>query len=109
MSLFSLPAFAWEKVPVILNFKSGGELHTYFYCFNDISEGKKIARDIFKIKSFDSLAAGKREKVLPVPLGTNVGYYDWAIFCYGDEFWFFENRYGFLYGRGMLMSSPRDK
>ena len=107
--LLPLSASAWERVPVVLNFKSGGELHTSFYCFNDFSEGKKIAEEIFNIKHFDQLAAGEREKVLPVPLGTRVGYYDWAIFCYGDEFWLFENHYGFLYGRGMLLSYPREK
>lgn len=107
-SLISLAAFAWERVPVVIPFKSGGELHTSFYCFNELSEGKKIAEEFFNIRQFEELARGEREKVLPVPLGTNVGYYDWAIFCYGEEFWLFENKNGFLWGRGMLLSSPRN-
>lgn len=99
---------AYEKVPVTISFKNGGELYTSFYCFNDLKEGKKIAEEIFHIKKFDELARGKREKVLPVPLGTNVGYYDWAVFGYKDEFWLFENRNGFLWGRGTLLAAPLD-
>ena len=106
--LLLLPAlsFAYEKVPVVLPFKSGGELYTHFYCFNDFSEGKKIAEEIFNVKKYDELAKGERERMIPVPLGTNVGYYDWAVFCYGDEFWLFENKNGFLWGRGTLLSEP---
>ncbi len=106
-SLLSLFSFAYEKVPVVLPFKSGGELYTHFYCFNDFSEGKKIAEELFHVKKYDELAKGQREKMIPVPLGTNVGYYDWAVFCYGDEFWLFENKNGFLWGRGTLLSEPR--
>lgn len=100
-------SFAWEKVQVVLPFKSGGELYTSFYCFNDLAEGKEIAQEIFKVKRFDELAKGEKEKMIPVPLGTRVGYYDMAIFCYGEEFWLFENRNGFLWGRGMLLAEPR--
>ncbi len=100
-------SFAYEKVQVVLPFKSGGELYTTFYCFNDLSEGKKIAEEIFHVKKFDELAKGEREKMIPVPLGTNVGYYDMAIFCYGAEFWLFENKNGFLWGRGLLLAEPR--
>ena len=99
---------AYEKVPVTISFKKGGELYTSFYCFNDLEEGKKIAEEIFHIKKFDELSRGKREKVMPVPLGTNVGYYDWAVFGYKDEFWLFENRNGFLWGRGTLLAAPLD-
>ncbi len=99
--------FSYERVPVILPFKNGGELHTFFYCFNDISEGKQIAEEIFHVKKYDELARGKRERMIPVPLGTKVGYYDWAIFCYGEEFWLFEVRNGFLWGRGLLLEEPR--
>ena len=104
--LFLIPVsiFAYEEVPVILPFSDGGELHTTFYCFNELSEGKKIAEEIFHLKKFDELAQGKREKMIPVPLGTRVGYYDYAIFCYGYEFWLFENKNGFLWGRGSLLA-----
>ena len=102
------PIFAYEQVPVTIEFKTGGELHTSFYCFNEISEGKQIAEEIFHVKKYEELAKGEREKVMPVPLGTNVGYYDWAIFCYGAEFWLFENKNGFLWGRGMLLDMPRN-
>ena len=103
-----LPAyfFSYERVPVIIPFKNGGELHTFFYCFNDISEGKEIARESFHVKKYDELAKGERERMIPVPLGTRVGYYDWAIFCYGEEFWLFEVRNGFLWGRGLLLAEP---
>ncbi|MBR1722570.1 MAG: hypothetical protein IJ727_08860 [Treponema sp.] len=104
ISAFS--AFAYEKVPVTLPFKSGGELHTAFYCFNDFAEGEKIASEVFHVKKYKELARGKREKIIPVPLGSRVGYYDWAVFCYGAEFWLFENKNGFLWGRGTLLESP---
>lgn len=104
----SVLAFSYEQVPVTLTFKGGGELHTFFYCFNDVSEGKKIAEEQFHLKKYDELARGSREKMIPVPLGTNVGYYDWAIFCYGYEFWLFENRNGFLWGRGTMLAFPRE-
>ena len=106
--IFRALLFAYEKVPVTLTFKNGGELYTSFYCFNDLSEGKKIAEEIFHVRKFDELAKGQREKVIPVPLGSNVGYYDWAVFGYKDEFWIFENKNGFLWGRGTLLSAPRD-
>ena len=106
LALASL-AFPYERVPVVLNFKGGGELHTFFYCFNDVSEGKRIAEEIFDVGNYDEFASGRRERVIPVPLGTNVGRYDWAIFCYGAEFWLFEVRNGFLWGRGMLLDFPR--
>ena len=106
--LFSLTALsAYERVPVTLPFKTGGELHTFFYCFNDFSEGKKIAEEIFHAQKYDELARGKREKMVPVPFGSKVTYYDWAIFCYGYELWLFEVKNGFLWGRGMLLSEPR--
>lgn len=105
--LFSEKLSAYERVPVILDAK-GVELHTSFYCFNDFAEGKTIAEDIFKVKKYDELAKGKRERMIPVPLGTRVGYYDWAIFCYGSELWLFEIKNGFLWGRGMLLDFPRD-
>lgn len=108
LAVLSSITFAYEKVPVIIPFKAGGELHTFFYCFNEMSEGKKVAEEIFRIKKFDELVKGEKEKVLPVPVGTNVGYYDHAIFCYGEEFWLFDNRNGFLWGRGMLLSEPRN-
>ncbi|MBR4322825.1 hypothetical protein [Treponema sp.] len=101
------PTFSYERVPVTLEFKEGGTLHTFFYCFNDIKEGKKIAEDLFHVKNYEKVAGGKRERMIPVPLGTNVGYYDWAIFCYGYEFWFFEVKRGFLWGSGMMLSEPR--
>ena len=104
--LFALPAFSYEKVSVILPYKNGGELHTSFYCFNDLAEGKKIAEEIFHVKKYDELARGQRERMIPVPLGTNVGYYDWAIFSYGYELWLFEIRNGFLWGRGLMLSEP---
>lgn len=104
----SLGAFGYERVSVVLPFNGGGELHTFFYCFNDVSEGKQIAEEIFHVKKYDELAKGAREKMIPVPLGTRVGLYDWAIFCYGAEFWFFEVRNGFLWGRGMLLEEPRN-
>ena len=100
-------AFPYERVAVTIPFKGGGELHTFFYCFNDVSEGKKIATELFNVRKYDELARGEREKIIPVPLGTRVGYYDWAIFCYGAEFWLFENRNGFLWGRGTLLGKPR--
>ena len=106
-TLISVKIFAWEKVPVTIEFKTGGELHTFFYCFNNLSEGKEIAETVFNVQKFDELLLGKREKIIPVPLGTKVGLYDWSIFCYGAEFWFFEVKNGYLYGRGMLLSSPR--
>lgn len=99
--------FSYERVPVTIEFKGGGSLYTSFYCFNDLSEGKEIAEEIFSVKSFEKLSKGSREKVLPVPLGTNVGLYDWAIFCYGAEFWLFENKNGWLWGRGLLLDMPR--
>lgn len=107
LAFFSVSAFSYERVPVTIPFPEGGELYTFFYCFNDVSEGKQIAQDIFHVKKYDELAKGKREKIMPVPLGTRVGYYDWAIFCYGAEFWLFENKNGFLWGRGLLLSKPR--
>ncbi|MBQ4378388.1 MAG: hypothetical protein II821_04245 [Treponema sp.] len=100
---FQFSVYAWEKVPVVIEFKAGGELHTFFYCFDSLEEGKKLAEENFGVKNFDRLANGSREKIMPVPLGTNVGLYDWAIFCYGDEFWLFEVRNGYLYGRGRLL------
>jgi len=106
LSAFS-PIFSYERVPVIIPFKEGGELHTFFYCFNELAEGKKIADEIFHVKNFDDLTKGKRERMIPVPLGTNVGYYDWAIFCYGYELWLFEIKNGFLWGSGMMLSKPR--
>ena len=102
----SIPLFSYEKVSVILPYKNGGELHTSFYCFNDPKEGKKIAEEIFHVKKYDELARGTREKMIPVPLGTNVGYYDWAIFSYGYELWLFEIKNGFLWGRGLMLSEP---
>ncbi|MBQ9207512.1 MAG: hypothetical protein IJ158_12495 [Treponema sp.] len=99
--------FAYERVPVTLNFKSGGELHTSFYCFNELSEGKQIAQELFQVKKYDELAKNEREKMMPVPFGTNVALYDWAIFCYGEEFWLFEVKNGWLWGRGMLLDFPR--
>ena len=100
-------AFSYEKVPVVLNFKDGGELHTFFYCFNDFSEGKKIAEEIFHVQKYDEFSRGAREKMIPVPLGTRVGLYDWAIFCRCEELWLFEVKNGWLWGRGILLSYPR--
>ncbi len=108
MNILIFSSSAYERVPVTLNFKSGGELHTSFYCFNDFSEGKKIAEEIFNVQRYDELARGKREKMIPVPLGTNVGYYDYAIFCYGYELWLFEIKNGFLWGRGTMLQNPHD-
>lgn len=108
--VFLIPStllFAYEQVKVTIPFKTGGELHTFFYCFNDPKEGKIIAEEIFNVKRYDELAAGKRDKIIPLPLGSRVGYYDWAIFCYGEEFWLFENKNGYLWGRGNLLSQPR--
>ncbi|MBR1403414.1 MAG: hypothetical protein IJ558_04495 [Treponema sp.] len=102
------PLSAYERVPVVLDAR-GIELHTSFYCFNDFSEGKKIAEELFHVRRYDELARGKRERMIPVPLGTRVGYYDYAIFCYGAEFWLFENKNGFLWGRGTLLDSPRNQ
>lgn len=107
MIFSAICATAYEKVYVVIPFKGGGELHTYFYCFNDFSEGKKIAEEIFAVKKYDELSKGKREKMIPVPIGTDVGYYNWAIFCYKDEFWLFENKNGYLWGRGTLLAFPR--
>ena len=104
--LFAAPIFSYEKVSVILPYKTGSELHTSFYCFNDLKEGKEIAEEIFHVKNFNELARDKRERMIPVPLGTNVGYYDWAIFSYGYELWLFEIKNGFLWGRGMMLSEP---
>lgn len=106
--LCPLFAFAWERVPVTLEFKGGGELYTSFYCFNELSEGKQIAEEIFHIEKYEELAKGAREKMFPVPLGTRVNLYDWAIFCYDAEFWLFEVKTGWLWGRGMLLTFPRN-
>jgi hypothetical protein len=103
LSFLNPSFFAYEKVPVTIEFKGGGELHTSFYCFNDLAEGKSLAEEKFGIKNFESLVKGSKEKIMPVPLGTNVALYDWAIFFYGDEFWLFEVRGGYLYGRGRLV------
>ncbi|WP_294429633.1 hypothetical protein [uncultured Treponema sp.] len=104
--IFPLFAFAYEKVPVTINFKGGGELYTFFYCFNEHSDGKKAAEELFNFKHYDNLAASKRKKMMPVPIGTNVGYYTYAIFCYGYEFWLFENKNGYLWGVGAMLDYP---
>ena len=104
--ILPLFAFAYEQVPVTIKFKGGGELYTSFFCFNELSEGKTIAQEKFKLRKFDELARGKREKMMPVPIGTNVGYYNYAIFCYGYEFWLFEIKNGYLWGRGSMLEFP---
>ena len=100
---FSASLSAYELVPVVIEFKGGGELHTAFYCFDELSEGKSIAEERFSVKNFEELSKSAREKIMPVPLGTNVSLYKWAIFSYGEEFWLFEIKNGYLYGRGRLL------
>lgn len=96
------PLFSADRIPVVLEV-FGQELHTSFCCFNELSDGKKSAADTFGFRQFDALVAAERRRVIPVPLGSDVGLYDYALFCYGNELWFFHNKGdGYLWGAGTV-------
>ena len=73
-----------------------------FYCFNELQTGRELAASLYNVKDLDKiLKAGRFKKLMPVPPGSEISAYNFAIMTHNQEFWFFENRDdGWLWGTG---------
>ncbi|MBQ7881630.1 MAG: hypothetical protein IJ312_02830 [Treponema sp.] len=76
-----------------------------FYCFNDFTEGEKIANNEFKINNLKEKVGNARlKKLIPIEPGSELLRYNYAIICSFGEFWLFKNNDdGYLWGTGFYI------
>lgn len=77
-------------------------LFSTFYCFNELDDGRILARELYGIENLDKiLKAGRFKKLMTLPVGSELSAWNYAIMTHNKEFWFFENRDdGYLWGTG---------
>ncbi len=83
----------------------GSELYTMVYVFNTIEEGEKIAREVYGVENFKSLAKSGDFKLVMrlVPEQGIIGY-NYGIFVRDNEFWVLRNDDNVhLYGLGRYL------
>lgn len=91
----------YKKIFVELPYGSSTILSTFFV-FNDIETGNYVAKEFFGINDFANIARTHQfERLIPLPLGSELSAWNYAIMRWRHEFWIFKNNDdGYLWGFG---------